>query len=154
MRTSRSWACRDGEFHTYRLSLLRLCGTDETLHGPLQSRRLEQACSYSHGKAIWSTYKLYRFTLLLLQDDVTTLIEDRVYDLDRAAWNWLIARTAIVAETEMDASDDYVFVNGMFHEAVYQKLRVPRFRVLPEQCIPGRFSSLSVTQGEWWVRFL
>ena len=47
-----------------------------------------------------STYKLYRFSLLLLQDDVTALTEDRAYDA--AASN---ARTAIVAETETDASD-------------------------------------------------
>ena len=80
--------------------------------------------------------ELYRFTLLLLQDDVTTLTEDRAYD--RAASNSLVARTAIVAETETDASDDYVFVYGMFYEAVYQILRVPRFWVLPEQCRGSR----------------
>ena len=84
-------------------------------------------------------YKLYRFTLLLLQDNVTTLTEDRAND--GAASNSLVARTAIVAETETDASNDYVFVYGMFYEAVYQELRVPRFWVLLEQCIPGRFSS-------------
>ena len=68
------FTCRDGEFYAYRLPLLRLY---ETLHGPLQSRRLEQVSSCSHGKAIKSTYKLYRLSLLLLQDDVT---EDRAYD--------------------------------------------------------------------------
>ena len=68
------FTCRDGEFHAYRLPLLRLY---ETLHGPLQSRRLEQVSSCSHGKAIKSTYKLYRLSLLLYQDDVT---EDRAYD--------------------------------------------------------------------------
>ena len=48
------------------------------------------------------------------------LTEDRAYD--RAASNSLVVRTA---KTETDASDDYVFVYGMFYEVVHQKLRVP-----------------------------
>ena len=59
------------------------------------------------------------------------LTEDR-----GAASSSLVARTVIVAETETDASDDYVFVYGMFYEVVYRKVRVPRFWVLLEQCIP------------------
>ena len=56
------------------------------------------------------------------------LNEDRAYD--RAASNLLVA--AIVAETEMDTSDDYVFIHRMFYKVVYQKLSVPGFWVLPE----------------------
>ena len=62
------------------------------------------------------------------------LTEDRAY-IRRGS---IELACRIVAETETDASDDYVFVYGMFYKVVYQKLRVPRFWVLPEQCIPGR----------------
>ena len=67
------------------------------------------------------------------------LTEDKAYD--RTASYSPVARAPTVAEAETDAGDDYVFVYGMFYKAVYQKLRVPRFGVLPGQCIPGRFSS-------------
>ena len=56
----------------------------------------------------YSTYKLCRFSLLLLQDDISTLTEDRAYD--RAASNSLFTQATIIAETETDVSDGYVFL--------------------------------------------
>ena len=56
---------------------------------------------------------------------------------DRAASNSLVARTAIVAETETDASDDYIIIIILRNvlRGSLPKIEYLDFWVLPEQCI-------------------
>ena len=79
MRTSRSWACRDGEFHTYCLLLLCLRGTDETPFSPGGLNKHLAHMAKLPISFIASLCSLFRTMS-------PCLTEDRVYD--RAASNF------------------------------------------------------------------
>ena len=101
------------------MPLLRLCGTDEALHGPLQSRRLNKQLPARMAE-------LYEVPISE-HDDLPQWVfaaaeaaEPKSHVRPERARDVYLHVESVQLET--DASDDYVFVYGMFYEAVYQKI--------------------------------